>query len=152
MNKILILTVLVLLTGCKVDLEEEFGIAVEGSWEIHSITYGESDTTVFYTGARPRMEFRRCEEEEVMCPVYLFDLDGNMNFSTYRGALSDKIATSGSVRFDLWTVNQDFNDSVAVFRGFTFLLNSDTLFLAGGSLGFNRYVSQNASLVLVREQ
>lgn len=152
MNKILLLSALTLLTSCKVNLEKEFGELVQGSWEIHSITYGESDSTIFYTGNRPRIELFICEENEVMCPVYVFDREGDMNYSTYRGVLSEKKATEGSVRFDLFSYNPQINDSVAVFRGFSFLLRSDTLLLSGGELGIRRNISPNASLVLVRAQ
>ena len=158
MNKILILSALVLLAGCKVDLEEEFGLAVEGSWEIHSITYGESDTTIFYTGARPRMEFFPCEKNEVMCPLYLFDQEGDMATFEYRGGFLDKEKRDGGINFlpKLYNELDNLNDSIKVSRNFSFSLSGDTLILSDGEIDPVRFgepfISQNATLVLVRER
>ncbi len=159
MNRIIILSALILLAGCKVDLEEEFGTAVEGSWEIHSITFGESDTTVFFNSPRPRMEFFPCEKNAGMCPVYLFDQEGDMATYEYSGIFADKEKYDGGIRFEpkLYSDLGPFNDTLQVFRAFSFSLRNDTLTLSKGEISHirfdePRYVSQNASLVLVRER
>ncbi len=158
MNRIIILSALILLAGCKVDLEEEFGTAVEGSWEIHSITFGESDTTVFFNSPRPRMEFFPCEKNEVMCPLFLFDQEGDMATYEYRGGLSEKDQLDGGINFlpKLFDELEDLNDSIQVFRNFSFVLNGDTLILSDGSINPSKvgepFISTKASLLLVRER
>ena len=158
MNKILILSALVLLAGCKEDLKEEFKSSVEGVWEISSITFGESDTTVFYTGTRPRMEFFTCEKNAGMCPVYLFDQEGDMATYEYSGIFSDKEKYEGGIRFEpkLYSDLGPFNDTLQVFSAFTFSLRNDTLILSEGEISHirfdePRYASKDATLLLVRQ-
>ena len=161
MTRTITLTALILslFTSCKVDLRDEFRTTVEGSWEISSITFGESDSTVVFTSVRPRVEFFACEKNAGMCPAYIFDLEGDRAAYDYSGTFNSKEENDGGMKFYplLYTDLGPVNDSLQLWDNFSFSLRNDTLILSEGEInrveGFAPFeISEDATLVLVREQ